>query len=113
MKKLPQEMTKYIEKMRLDPYNVFSNNCIDKTQKLAAKAKSLGLSYKVISCTSQYPEGTSSLSLNGMITPHVYIVVEGHKVDVAEDPETEKWRKENLGEAEILSETVIGEWKAY
>lgn len=112
MKKLPKEMTDFIEKMRVDPYNVFSNNCIDKTQKLAAKAKKLGLSYQIVSCTSQYPKGVSFLSMNGMITPHVYIIIEGHKVDVAEDPETEKWRKETLGEANTLSETVIGEWRA-
>ena len=110
MKRLPKIMIDYIEDMRLEPYNVLSYNCIDKTQKLAKKSKQLGLSYKIVSCTSHYPKGVSILSMNGMVTPHVYIIIEGHKVDVAEDPKTEKWRKEFLGDSDTLSETVMGEW---
>jgi hypothetical protein len=107
--RLPKEMRDYIEKIHQDKYNVFSNNCIDATQKLAAKAKSLGLPYRIISCTDAY-DGVSRISMTDFVVPHVFIEIDGEEIDVAADPETEAMADALLGKSKKLSRTVIGEF---
>lgn len=107
--RLPKEMRDYIEKIHQDKYSVIANNCIDKTQKLAAKAKSLGLPYRIISCTDAY-DGVSQISMTDFVVPHVFIEIDGEEIDVAADPETDLMAKAFLGESKKISRTVIGEF---
>ena len=82
------EMAEFIEETYHQPYSVFSNNCIHKSLRIARKANELGMDAQLVVCCSIERWDV----LGGVLAPgpHMYVLVEGKRVDVASDPETEK-----------------------
>lgn len=82
------EMAEFIEETYHQPYSFLSNNCIHKSLRIARKAKELGMDAQLVACCSIERWDV----LRGALAPgpHVYVLVEGKRVDVASDPETEK-----------------------
>ena len=71
-----------------EPYSLVSNNCIHKSIRIARKARKLGKGARLIVCWSIVPMKI----LRGFptIQPHMYVEVEGERVDVSLDPHHEE-----------------------
>ena len=82
------EMADFIEETYHQPYSLLSNNCIHKSLRIARKARELGKDAQLVACCSivrwDYRGG---LLVPG---PHVYVLVEGQRVDVSLDPKSEE-----------------------
>lgn len=87
------EMAEFIEETYHQPYSVLSNNCIHKSLRIARKAKELGKDARLVACCSI--ERWDCLGGALAPGPHMYVLVEGKRVDVASDPETEKKHRPN------------------
>jgi len=83
-----QEMAEFIEETYHQPYSLLSNNCIHKSLRIARKARELGKDAQLVACCSivrwDYRGG---LLVPG---PHVYVLVEGQRVDVSLDSKSEE-----------------------
>ena len=82
------EMAEFIEETYHQPYSFFTNNCIHKSLRIAGKARELGMDAHLVACCSIERWDV----LRGALAPgpHMYVLVEGKRVDVASDPETEE-----------------------
>jgi len=82
------EMKQFIEEVYREPYSLISNNCIHKSIKIAKKAGELGQNAQLVACWSIVPMKI----LRGFPTvqPHMYVEVEGGRVDVSLDPHHEE-----------------------
>jgi len=87
------EMAEFIEETYHQPYSVCSNNCIHKSLRIARKARELGMDAQLVACCSIERWDV----LRGALAPgpHMYVLVEGKRVDVASDPETERKHRPN------------------
>ena len=82
------EMKRFIEETYREPYSLINNNCIHKSVKIAQKARELGKSARLVACWSIVP-----MKIFGgfpTIQPHLYVEVEGKRVDVSLDPHHEE-----------------------
>ena len=81
------KMAEFIEETYQQPYSFLSNNCIHKSLRVARKARELGKDAQMVACCSIERWDV----LGGVLAPgpHVYVLVEGKRVDVASDPKTE------------------------
>jgi len=78
------ELSYFINEVYREPYSLFSNNCINKSLKIKAKADELGKRADLICCISVVPiKKWHNLPI---ISPHVYTEIEGKKIDVSLDP---------------------------
>ena len=83
-----QEMAEFIEETYHQPYSLLSNNCIHKSLRIARKARELGKDAQLVACCSIVRWDYRG----GILTawPHMYVLVEGKRVDVSLDPKSEK-----------------------
>jgi len=82
------ELSAFIDAIYREPYSLVSNNCINKSLRIKAKAEGLGMRVDLIGCIVIVPvKKWHNLS---MISPHVYTEIEGERVDVALDPGREE-----------------------
>ncbi len=89
MPELPDiEIRRFIEDIYREPYSLISNNCIHKSIKIARKVWELGKDTCLIACLSI----VTMKILRGFptIQPHMYVEVEGKRVDVSLDPRHEE-----------------------
>jgi len=82
------ELSSFIDAVYREPYSLLSNNCIHKSLRIKAKAKELGKGADLICCISIVP--IKKWHNLPTINPHVYIEVEGEKIDVSLDPRREE-----------------------
>ena len=82
------ELSSFIDEVYREPYSLFSNNCINKSLRIKAKAEELGMAGDLILCLSILP--IKKFHNFPIIIPHIYTEIDGRKVDVALDPETEE-----------------------
>jgi len=101
------EMVDFIEETYQQPYSLASNNCIHKSLRIARKAKELGLDAQLVACCSIVRWDF----LRGILTawPHMYVLVEGKRVDVSLDPKSERKYCPN-SEKIILFPTKLPNW---
>jgi hypothetical protein len=83
------EMTKYVRQIHNETYNLFGNNCIHKSLKILKKARELGVHAELVVCFASAPGIRGLIPLVGLV-PHVFILLNGQKVDVALSPEQEE-----------------------
>jgi len=91
------EMTKYIKQIHNETYNLFRNNCAHKSLKIFKQAKELGIRAELVVCISRRPGIRGLIPLFGL-GPHVFVLLNGQKVDVALSPEQEEkyWKNSDL-----------------
>jgi len=78
------ELSAFIDTVYRKPYSLLSNNCINKSLEIKAKAKGLGMRVDLIGCIAiTRVKKWHNLPI---ILPHVYTEIEGQMVDVAHDP---------------------------
>lgn len=84
---MTDELASFIDAVYRERYSYFRNNCINKSLRIKAKAEELGKGADLIFCFSIVP----IRKWHGfpVISPHVYTVIDGEKVDVSLDPEHE------------------------
>ena len=82
-------MEKFIDEIYHEPYTLIRNNCYHKSIKIAKRARELGNDTDLIICWS-IENSRIFKGLPPVIMPHMYTEVNGRKVDVAYDPDTEK-----------------------
>ena len=82
------ELSSFIDEVYREPYFLLGNNCIRKSLKIKARAEALGKRADLICCVSivRIKKWHNFPTIN----PHVYIEIEGEKVDVSLDPGHEK-----------------------
>jgi len=85
---MTDELSSFIDAVYREPYSLFSNNCINKSLRIKAKAEELGRAGDLICCLSILP--IKKFHNFPIIIPHVYTRIDGRKVDVALDPGHEK-----------------------
>ena len=83
-----KEMKRFIEGVYREPYSFVSNNCIHKSIKIARKARQLGKDARLVASWSIVPKKI----LRGFptIQPHMYVELDGERVDVSLDPHHEE-----------------------
>ncbi len=85
---LGNELASFIDETYRQPYSLLSNNCIHKSLRIKARAEKLGKSADLIGCLSILP--VRRWHNFPIISPHVYLEVEGEKIDVSLDPHHEE-----------------------
>lgn len=90
---VPTEMGQFIKEVYHTPYSLLFNNCFHKSIKIVQKAHELGLKANlVVEPMAITPRHT--FPYLPLILPHCHVRLEGEKVDVAQDPQTEQvWCK--------------------
>jgi len=78
------ELSSFIDEVYREPYSLSRNNCIRKSLKIKAKAEELGKRADVICCISIVP--IKKWHNFPTINLHVYIEIDGKKIDVSLDP---------------------------
>ncbi len=82
-------MEQFIESVYHEPFALAKNNCFHKSIKLVRKARELGKNANLVICWSiEY--GKILRGLPPVVLPHAYAEIDGEKVDVAYDPDTER-----------------------
>ena len=82
------ELTGFINRVYHEPYSLVTNNCIRKTLRIRAEAKRLGKKTDLVLCLLLFR--IKSLHNLPVLTPHLYLVIEGKKVDVPLSPLQER-----------------------
>jgi len=95
-----------IEDVYTSKYSIWGNNCFHKALRLVKEARKLGHSAKFVVCIS-HPRHSAFLGLS-LYALHFYTVINGEKIDVSFDPETEKLRMSN--EDVKMTKGVIVPW---
>ena len=88
-----EELREFIEQIHNEDYNLFSNNCLTKSNKIYDKAKKLGIEVRLVGCVSLSPGspvGPGGKHMPPYLSPHAYLMVEDERVDVFFSPEQEK-----------------------
>ena len=86
---IPDSMKQFIDEVYHVPYTLLVNNCFDKSARIVKKAHGLGIKANlVVVPISIVPRQT--FPYLPVILPHCYVEIEGEKVDVARDPNTEE-----------------------
>jgi len=96
---MTNELSPFIDAVYRERYSLISNNCINKSLRIKAKAEELGKRADLICCISRpLIKRRKWYSFFTIIIPHVYTEVEGEKVDVALDPGSEEkyWKNSEL-----------------
>ena len=83
-----EELAAFIDAVYKEPYSYFFNNCVDKSLRIMAEAKRLGMKADLIGCIVIVP--FKRWHNFPIVSPHFYSEIEGEKVDVALDPAREK-----------------------
>ncbi len=84
---MEDDLSAFIDKVYREPYSLLRNNCVHKSLKIKAKAEAMGEKADVICCISIV---TIKKWYNfPTINPHMYLEIEGKKVDVSLDPRHE------------------------
>ena len=78
-----------IEEIYHRPYSLLRNNCFHKSIEIVQAARDMGKKANIVICWSVENERILK-GLPPIILPHAYAEIEGKKVDVAYDPDTEK-----------------------
>jgi len=82
-------MEHFIEEVYHEPYSLLKNNCFHKSMEIVEKARSLGKDANLVICWSIENEKILR-GLPPVVQPHTYAEIEGKKVDVAYNPDTER-----------------------
>jgi hypothetical protein len=94
------ELSSYIDKIYREPYHLFGNNCIRKSLRIKSKAEELGEKADLICCISIVP--IKKWHNLPTINPHMYVEIEGKKIDVSLDPAHEEIYCKNVDKKIIL-----------
>ena len=78
------ELSSFIDEVYKEPYSLLSNNCISKSLKIKARSEELGKRADLICCISIVP--IKKWHNLPTINFHVYIEIDGKKIDVSLDP---------------------------
>jgi len=78
------ELSSFIDEVYREPYSLFSNNCINKSLKIKAKAEELGKRADLICSILIVP--IKKWHNFPIIGPHIYTEIAGKKIDVSFDP---------------------------
>ena len=81
------ELSTFIDAVYREPYSLIGNNCVNKSLRIKARAEELGEWADLIVCISIAP--VKKWYNFPLILPHVYVEVEGEKVDISFDPQRE------------------------
>lgn len=81
------ELSSFIDEVYRQPYFLLGNNCIRKSLKIKTKAEELGKQADLVCCISIVP--IKKWHNFPTVNFHMYVEVEGKKVDVSLDPEHE------------------------
>ena len=90
---MTNELSSFIESVHNEPYSLFRNNCINKSLRIKARAEELGKRADLNCCIAVLP--VKKWHNFPIISPHVYSVIEGERIDVALDPEREERLNKN------------------
>ena len=94
------ELSSFIDKIYREPYSLFGNNCISKSLKIKARSEELGKRADLIGCISIVP--IKKWHNLPTVNPHLYLEIEGIKVDVSLDPGHEERYCKNSEKGLIL-----------
>jgi len=94
-------MEQFIEEVYHEPYSLLGNNCFHKSIEIVRKAKELGKDANLVICWSIENERILK-GLPPVVQPHAYAEVEGERVDVAYNPDTEKILCSNTERTTVL-----------
>jgi hypothetical protein len=78
------ELSSFIDEVYREPYFLLGNNCIRKSLKIKARAEELGKRADLITCISIVP--VKAWHNFPTVNFHMYVEIEGKKVDVSLDP---------------------------
>jgi len=95
------ELDDFVDKTYREPYSLIKNNCFHKSIKIMKRARELGKDATLVICWSI----EDSRIFNGLppvVMPHMYTEVNGRKVDVTYDPDTEKVLCSNTERVTVL-----------
>lgn len=94
-------MEQFIEEVYHEPYTLLTNNCFHKSLKIVRKARELGKDAHLVICGSIENERILD-GLPPVVQPHAYAEIEGERVDVTYDPDTEKILCSNTERTTVL-----------
>ena len=77
------ELSEFINTVYREPYSLIANNCIHKSLRIRKRARELGRRADIVVCISVVPiKKWHIITFN----PHMYLRIDGNKVDVSLDP---------------------------
>lgn len=79
-----EELLSFIDATYREEYSLLRNNCIHKSIRIRNKARERGKQADLIWCASVVP--VRKLRHFWLVSPHMYAVIDGEKVDVSLDP---------------------------
>ncbi|MBI2850336.1 MAG: hypothetical protein HYX80_04750 [Chloroflexi bacterium] len=103
------ELASLIDKVYREPYFLLGNNCIRKSLKIKAKAEELGKRADLITCISIVP--IKKWHNFPTVNIHLYVEIEGKKVDVSLDPRLEEKYCKNSEKKLILPVNISKLWR--
>lgn len=84
---MADELLSFIGTVHREGFSLIGNNCIHKSLRIKAKAEEMGGEADLICCLAIVP--IKKFYNFPIAIPHVYTLIEGRKVDVALDPQSE------------------------
>jgi len=103
------ELSSFIDKIYREPYFLFGNNCIRKSLKIKTKAEELGKRADLVCCISIVP--IKKWYNLPTVNPHMYVEVEGRKIDVSLDPGHEAVYCRNSEKKIIMPVNISRIWR--
>ena len=85
---MTDELTGFIKHVNQEPYSLVTNNCVVKTLRIRAEALRLGRHTDLVFCLLFFR--IKCLANLPMISPHIYLIIEGRRVDVPLSPLQER-----------------------
>lgn len=101
---MTQELSSYIDSVYREPYSLMRNNCIHKTLKIRAKARELGKQADLIFSLLFF--SVRKLRDLPLLTPHLYLIINGRKIDVPLSPAQERKICKNIDVLPLISLNV-------
>ncbi len=90
-----EEIVEYIVRIHNEPYNFFLNSCIHKSVRIYRKAAGLNTNAQLYLCIAVNPKWRGPAP---KVSPHVYSVVDGERIEVSLSPEQEQeyWKNSDV-----------------
>ncbi|MBI4303507.1 MAG: hypothetical protein HY665_04130 [Chloroflexi bacterium] len=94
------ELSAFIDRVYREPYSQLKNNCFHKSLRIKRKAEELGKQADLVACVSivRIKKWHNLLTVN----PHMYVLIDGKKIDVSLDPKKEEEYSKNSEKKLIL-----------
>ncbi len=85
---MDENLSVFIKRVNHEPYSLVTNNCIVKTLRIRAEAFRLGKQADLVFCLLFFR--IKCLADLPVVSPHIYLIIEGKKVDVPLSPSQER-----------------------